>query len=234
MATTRTAKKTTPTQRDTAKKTPARRSPAKKTPTRRPAAKTTVPALPKRPRDFMTDGQGFAIVAARMVGITTHRIRDWRDHHNGTITRPLRDGSLLHYDVPTRTLTWQATCPMGATHVYRLHTPSAAAAARIHADRCTETHATFTHIPRLTEDELTELGIHTGPTLAKQLPGEPPTESIPVPIPARPRVLADQLTRARSANADTQPLSRADIDADIDAGLTARADQETPKEHPEP
>jgi hypothetical protein len=118
---------------------------------------------------------------------------------------------------------------MGATHIYRLDTPSTAAAARVHADRCTETHASLTHIPRLTRDELTELGIHTGPTWARQLPGEDPiTETIPVPIPARPRVLGDQLTRARSAAADTQPLPI----ADIHAGLTARADTEAPKDHP--
>ncbi|MFG2359443.1 hypothetical protein [Streptomyces sp. NPDC048521] len=200
MTTTRTAKKTTP----------ARKNPAKKTPTRRPAAKKTTPPLPKRPRDFMTDGQGYAIVSARMVGITTPHIRDWRDHRDGQITRPLTDDngarSLLHYDLPTRTLTWQATCPMGATHIYRLDTPSTAAAARVHADRCTETHASLTHIPRLTRDELTELGIHTGPTLAKQLPGEPTTESIPVPIPTRPRALGDALTRAHTAAADTQPI----------------------------
>ena len=233
MATTRTAKKSTPAQRDTAKKTtPARKTPAKKTPARRPAAKTTAPAaLPKRPRDFMTDGQGYAIVAARMVGITTDHIRDWRDHHNGEITRSLGDGSLLHYDLPTRTLTWHATCPMGATHIYRLDTPSTATAARVHVERCTETHATFDHIPRLSQDELTALGLHSGPTWARQLPGEDPiTETIPVPVPARPRALGDALTRAKTSAAETQPLSR----ADIDAGLTARADYETPKDHPQP
>ncbi|MYW46342.1 hypothetical protein GT346_24245 [Streptomyces sp. SID161] len=174
----------------------------------------------------MTDGQGYATVAARLAGITTPHIRDWRDHGNGQITRPLTDGSgmrsLLHYDQATRTLTWHTHCPMGATHIYRLDTPSTAAAARVHADRCTETHATLTHIPRLTDNELTELGLHTGPTLAKQPPGEPTTESIPVPIPARPRVLADQLTRAHTGTAETQPIP------------VITADAEAAKEHPQP
>ncbi|MET8585684.1 hypothetical protein ABZX39_33175 [Streptomyces collinus] len=229
-----TTKKTTPAQRDAAKKTPARKTspPTKKTGSRRPAAKKTAAApLTGRPRDFMTDGQGFAIVAARMVGITTEHIRDWHDHHDGSITRALADGSHLHYDLPTRTLTWQATCPMGATHVYRLESPSTAAAARVHADRCTETHATFTHLPRLSRDELNALGIHTGPTWARTLPGEDEiTETIPVPIPVKERVLGDQLTRTRTATADTQPLDT----REIAAGLTARADNDQPKGHPEP
>lgn len=230
MATTRTPKKTTPSQRDAAKKTtPARKTAtAKKTTARKPAAKkATPPPLPKRHRDFMTDGQGFATVAARIVGIPTLRINDWRDHNDGTVTRALGDGT-LHYTVATRTLRWQATCRMGATHTYRIDDPRMAMDARMRAATCNQPHADLTHLKRLTRDELAELGIHTGPTWAKHLPGEPDTETIPVPLPAKPRVLGDQLTRAHSANADTQPLNQ----QDIAAGLAARDEQ--PKEHPQP
>ena len=234
MATSRTAKKTTPSPRGTAnQKAPAaRKAPAKKQTTRRPAKKSTAP-LPKRQKPFLTDIQAHATIASRLAGITTERIRDWRDHRDGTATRPLADGSHLHYELKTRTLTWQAICPMGATHVYVLDRPSTAAAARLHTDRCTETHATFTHIPRLTRQEWTALGIDTSPSWARpDLPGEDPiTETIPVPLPVRARALGDELAHARSATADTQPMSR----DDIDAGLAQRAaDNEDPKEHPQP
>lgn len=51
----------------------------------------------------------------------------------------------------------------------------------------------------------------------------------PQPNPAV-RALGDALTRARTAAADTQPLTL----TDITAGLEARADTETPKGHPQP
>ncbi|MFF0009526.1 hypothetical protein ACFYQT_39730 [Streptomyces tibetensis] len=213
--------------------TPAKKATAAKKTTTRAPRKTTTPAtrklslvkprkdLPSRPRHFMTDIQGYATLAARLAGIPTPSIRDWHDHHDGTATRTLTDGSHLHYTLETRTLRWQALCPMGATHEYVLDTPSTACAVRVHADRCTETHATFTHIPRLTRDELTALGVHTGPTWARpDLLGDAITETIPVPDEA--------LTRATASAADTQSLSRDDI-AD---GLKARADQDAAREHP--
>lgn len=51
----------------------------------------------------------------------------------------------------------------------------------------------------------------------------------PQPNPAV-RALGDALTRAKTAAADTQPLTL----ADITNGLEARADAEVPKEHPQP
>jgi hypothetical protein len=51
----------------------------------------------------------------------------------------------------------------------------------------------------------------------------------PLPNPAV-RALGDALTRARSATAETQPLSA----QDIAEGLAARADNDTAKEHPQP
>jgi hypothetical protein len=51
---------------------------------------------------------------------------------------------------------------MGATHQYILDTPSTAAAARVHADRCTTPHTDLSKVTPLTADELAELGIlHT-------------------------------------------------------------------------
>lgn len=215
----------------TTKQTPAKKTtakpPAKKT-SRKPAARKTAAPMVKRPHDFMTDGQGFAIVAARIAGITTPHIRDWCDHHDGTLTRALTDGT-LHYNVPTRTLTWQAACRMGAVHTYPIDSPSTATAARVHAATCSEVHADLTGMPPLTRDELAELGIHTGPMWALHLPGEPDTVSKVIPLPCKRRALGDELTRAKTAAADTQPLN---LD-DIHAGLTERAD-DTAKEHPEP
>jgi hypothetical protein len=51
----------------------------------------------------------------------------------------------------------------------------------------------------------------------------------PTPNPSV-RALGDGLTRAKTATAETQPLNQ----AEITAGLEARADTETPKGHPEP
>ncbi|HEY3479742.1 MAG TPA: hypothetical protein VGL02_12670, partial [Streptomyces sp.] len=155
-ARTRTAKKTAEAAPAPAKKAAAARK-TTATASRRPASKRTprkpAPGTPKlslvKPRrelpvrdlPFMTDTQGYATLAARMVGILTIRIRDWRDHRNGTCTRQLRDGSTLHYNLETRTLTWQAVCRMGAVHQYKLDSPSMACAARLHADGCREMHA---------------------------------------------------------------------------------------------
>jgi hypothetical protein len=228
--------------RKTTTSAPAKKTAAKKTTTRAPR-KTTKPRLslvkptpprpdvPGRTRPFMTDTQGYATLAALIVGITTVRIRDWHDHRDGTATRRLRDGSHLHYDLPTRMLTWQAVCPMGAIHEYQLASPSIAIAARVHADRCTQLHADLTKVKPLTADELEALGILQTPTWARPaLPGEPATESIPVPLPDRePRALADHLTRSDSSPTDTQPLP----EGEIAAGLAARADTDQPKEHPQ-
>jgi hypothetical protein len=121
---------------------------------------------------------------------------------------------------------------MGAVHEYVLDSPSTAIAARVHNARCSALHADLTRIPALTVDELTELGILHAPTWAKRLPGEEPiTETIPVLVAEpKPRTLADQLAHSTSPTADTQPITR----ADIEAVFVTRADQETPKGHPEP
>ena len=247
---TRTAKKTTTsTPAPAAKKTTAKRTPAKPRTPRARTRKTTGPALslvkprpdlPVRSRDFMTDTQGYATLAALMVGITTVHIRDWRDHRNNTCTRKLRDGSTLHYNLDTRTLTWQAVCRMGAVHQYQLATRSGACAARLHADACAHLHADLSTVPALTADELEALGLLQTPTWAQKVPGDTPiTETIPVPLPTpapEPRALADTLAHSDTGTAETQPMSK---DA-IAEGLAARAQQhaadndQAPKEHPQP
>jgi hypothetical protein len=223
--------KKTPTKRATPTK-PRTRAP-RKTPPTLSLVKTRTP-LPARNKPFMTDIQGYATLAARIVGIHTPHIRDWNDHGDHTATRPLQDGT-LHYNQKTRTLTWQATCRMGAVHTYLLDSPSTAAAARIQAATCQQIHADLSTVQRLTTDELEALGLLQTPTWARNdLLGDDITETIPVPLPDRkPRALADQLAHSGSSTDDTHPLSL----GDIAEGLAARAqdaDTETPKEHPQP
>ncbi len=246
MARTSSPRKTTPAKKTTAaaaKKTTAARKPA----TTRPRKTTTKKAagtprlslvkpptsLPRRPRDFMTDVQGFATLAARIAGITTDYITDWRDHSDGTATRPLTDGSTLHYTLETRTLRWQAICPMGAVHEYELTNPSTAVAARVHTDRCTTPHADLSTIQPLSRRELHDLGLHTGPTWARpDIAGDAITESIPVPLDTRrARALADELAHSNTGTADTQPLSTDQIREHIARQL---ADDDIAKEHPQP
>jgi hypothetical protein len=223
---------TGPAKKTTARKTtPAKRT-ARKTPTAPPVSlvKPRKP-LPTRPHPFMTDIQGYATLAARIASIYTPRITAWIDHRDGTATRPLQDGT-LHYRHNPRALTWQATCRMGAVHTYRIDSPSTAGAARVQAATCRELHHDLSTVQRLTADELEALGILQAPTWAlPALPGEPATESIPVPLRDRqPRALADHLARSDSSTTDTQPLPA----EQIAAGLTARADNDQLKEHPQP
>ncbi|MFE0207065.1 hypothetical protein [Streptomyces sp. NPDC058985] len=217
-----TAKKTTPSKKTAAKKTTAGPRTRKPTQPRLSLVKPT-PTRPTRALDFIADTQIYAVHAARQAGLPTHRIRDWRDHRDGTATRPLTDGSTLHYTHTTRTLRWQATCPMGAVHEYTLTTPSTAAAARVHAARCQQPHADLAAIPPLTPDELADLGILHAPTWAQPvLLGDAITETIPVPT--------GTVARAAASATATQPLST----REIAAGIAARADNDTAKEHPQP
>ena len=142
-----TAKKTAAAKKTTAPRTRKAATAKKTTPPSAPTPRLSLvkPAdlragLPTRARGWMTDTQGPATLAARLVGIPTRRIRDWRDHRDQTATRALVDGSLLHYTLATRTLAWHALCPQGAIHAYTLTSPSTAAAARVHADRCKTAH----------------------------------------------------------------------------------------------
>jgi hypothetical protein len=225
-----TAKKTaTPAKKTTAARAPRTRktTTAKKTtPARLSLVKPTPPRPERAPRnrDFITDAQIYATHAAKAAGIPVHRIREWTDHQDGTATRILTDG-YLHYTHNTRTLTWRATCRMGALHTYVLDSPSTAAAARVQAATCEELHADLSTVPPLTADELEAEGLLQTPTWARpdDLAGEI-TATIPVP--------AEPVIRATASAADTQPMSK----QAIAEGLAARAaaDAEQPKEHPQP
>lgn len=231
-ARTRTAKKTTPADPGPApvKKTatrPARKRTPRKTTATTPAAPKLSLVKPRKPlltrdRLFVTDAQIYATHAARTAGLPVHRIRDWTDHHDGTATRILTDG-YLHYTHPTRTLTWRATCRMGALHTYILDSPATAARARIQAANCQELHADLTTIPPLTANELEALGLLQTPTWARpdHLAGQI-TATLPVP--------EEPIHRATASASDTQPLP---LD-EIAAGIAARAavDNDTLKEHP--
>lgn len=140
MARTSSARKTSP-----AKKTAAAKKTANKTHTTPRPRKQLLDlraGLPTRTRDWMTDLQGYATLHALLAGITTPHIQDWHDHHDGTTTRALDDGSHLHYTQATRTLTWQVACPMGAVHEYTLRTPADTDTAQAGADTCTRPHWT--------------------------------------------------------------------------------------------
>ena len=237
MADTRSARKTStprPAKKTAVKKTaarPPRKSTAKKTTTARLSLVKPRKQLPTRDREFVTDPQIYATHAARKAGLPIHRIRDWTDHADGTATRILQDGT-LHYTHPTRTLTWQATCRMGAVHTYVLDSPSTAASARVQAATCEQAHADLSTIRPLTGGELAQLGLLNTPTWARpdHLAGEI-TATIPVPLAGqRDRALGDALAHSTSGVADTQPLST----DDITAGLAARADNDQLKEHPQP
>lgn len=229
----RTAKKTAeaPAKKTTAKRTTAAATrPARKRAPRKNTAGApklslvkTRDELPVRDKPFMSDAQGLATLAARMVGILTPRITAWTDHPDGTTTRPLQDGT-LHYTQATRTLTWQATCRMGAVHTYLLDSPATAAAARVQAATCTQPHADLSTVQPLTRDELEALGLHTGPTWARpDLLGDDISATIRIPLPTqRERALGDELTRSGAGVDETQPIP------------TLNPDTEMPKEHPQP
>lgn len=245
MTSTRAAKKATAATPAVAKKATGRKTTAGSRPATKRTPRKITPGAPKlslvKPRKplpvrdlpFMTDPQGYATLAARIVGIHTTNIRDWRDHRDNTCTRQLRDGSTLHYNLTTRTLTWQAVCRMGATHEYILATHSGACAARLHADACKELHADLTTIPRLTADELAELGLLHTLTWSQQVPGDDPiTDTIPVPLPERERALADTLAHSAGATDETQPMFTQAIADHIADRLAADTDQT--REHPQP
>ena len=125
-------------------------------------------------------------------------------------------------------------CPHGATHTHTIHSALDLRSARLITQDCDRRHA------EPTEHDGVELDWDKaiGPRQPAQravfpvpVPGENTVSKTVLALPATRRVLADQLTRTpRTTAADTQPIPR----ADIEAGLTARADHDHAKEHPEP
>ena len=105
---------------------------------------------------------------------------------------------LLHYQHQPRQLTWIALCPQGTHHTYELAAPGDLQAAERHLGWCRDPHKKPSDVQ----------------TLAKAH--------------ALARVLGDDLAHSTNAAAETQPLTR----DQIDAGLADRA-REHPDQDPE-
>lgn len=201
------------------------------TPAGQPAKKKTQARrkpLPVRDiPEFMSDRQIGATYAAHLVGIPT-RITGWADLPDGTALYAHPNGDRLTYQPGTRLITGYFPCLLGSHHAYPLPDASSVTAARVDAARCDTPHY---DPPGLTEAELAELGLDAQPQTAADapttpipaVPGDQPTESIPVitPIPA-PRALADTLAHSDKSAEDTQTLDVSEL----------RADHDQPEEHP--
>ncbi|MFJ4473301.1 hypothetical protein ACIP2X_38205 [Streptomyces sp. NPDC089424] len=251
MATTRTATDTTG-KRGTAKKTttkpPAKQTPAKRA-TARPAAKKTTPAPtktatprpahaepdrinlhknhppaptlvdlrpplrirrrvfvgPHKPTELAAIRAALASAAARL----PIPVRAW----NGP-TAHLHDGTTLTHtpayattDQPPQFIA-HIPCPHGATHEYLIRSARDLAGARAVTSLCQVSHGS--------PDQDTAIR-HGAPAVAQ-------------PKPPAAFQLREGVRRAQALHDDTEPLNR----DDIDAGLTARADTDSPKEHPQP
>lgn len=236
--------KKTPTKKATGTRTPrtnttakaaAPKAPAKKTTTRKTAAtepgkatkkatttaartKTTPAAVKKATAwpEFITHKMINAHYQARLHGLPTRNIRDWRELPAGIAALHFPSGARLDHtpeqDAPFHALT---PCPHGHIHRHPCRTPGDLTQAQQTAKDCTE-HA-----------EPGRSGTQVNIAITRV------TSSAPVPAPSVtsiPRPLGDQLTHSTTDTTDTQPLSAQEI-ADT---LTARADHEQPKGHPEP
>ncbi|MFJ7297603.1 hypothetical protein [Streptomyces collinus] len=231
------------------KKAPARKAPAKKSPTKRatakaapvnkttagpapkPAAKTPAKkALPKTaPLNTVTvlhpqvsvrrkvfvgplGANEIAAVRAALAAASAALpvpVRSW----NGPQAQ-LADGLLLiHNPGPDRIFTANIACPHGAIHGWPIRTRDDLTEARAVTRICQTRHTAPDETTGLDWDRAITQGV------------TPLTQ--PVVKVSR---LTEGLKTAKKAVADTQGLSR----DDIDAALTNRADTETPKEHPQP
>jgi hypothetical protein len=238
------SKTTTPAKKAPARKTPAKKSPAKKAtaktapvnkttegPAPKPAAKTPAkkalpkaaalntvtvlhPQVPVRRRIFVGPMGATEIAAVRAALAAASAalpvpVRAW----NGP-TAQLADGLLLiHNPGPDRIFTANIACPHGAIHGWPIRTRDDLTEARAVTRICQTRHATPDETTGLDWDRAITHGV------------TPLTQ--PVVKVSR---LAEGLKTAKKAAADTQGLSR----DDIDAALANRADTDQPKEHPEP
>lgn len=252
-----TAKKATPGKAP-AKKTPAKQTPAKKTTARKAAAKATgntttkaattaartkpTPAAVKKTTvrpEFITHKMITAHYQARLHGLPTRNIRDWKELPTGVAAIHFPSGARLDHtpkdDAPFHANT---PCPGGSIHRQPIRTSTDLANAEKTAKNCTEHAATaaaaniaVTRVTPTTEPAKnangTERQDHESgrrvPTWDRpDLPGDAITKTIPVP--------AEPVHRATASAADTQPMSK----QAITDGLAARAtDTETAKEHPD-
>jgi hypothetical protein len=244
------AEKKAPSRRAPAKRAAAEKAPAKKTPARKTAATEpgkatkkattsaartkTTPAAAKKASawpEFITHKMITAHHQARLRGLPTRNIRDWRDLPDGTAAIHFPSGARLDH-TPTEDAPFHANtpCPAGSIHRHPVRTPADLADAEKAAKDCTEHTATAAAVNiavtrvNPTPEPTEAASCRRIPTWALQLPGDGPiTKTIPIP--------EEPVVRATASAAQTQPMPLNDI-AD---GLAARtADSEQPKEHPEP
>ncbi|MEZ7005614.1 hypothetical protein [Streptomyces sp. AD55] len=210
--TTTSARKTTTKAKSTAAKNAT-------TPTRKPRAKKPAPKpttvdlrkpLPTRPRPIIGPiGVHKQATARAILASATAQLPIPHLTWNGP-TAHLTDGTLLTH-TPTHattnqppTFTAHVPCPHGAIHPYLIRSAQDLAAARATTATCETPHS----------------GMNTDQALREGI--------TPTTPPKTPPVLALR-EGIRRAHEDTQPLST----DEITAGLTARADNEEPKEHPD-
>ncbi|MFE6412618.1 hypothetical protein ACFVOR_37425 [Streptomyces sp. NPDC057837] len=201
----------------TTSKAPAKQTAKKPLPAAAPVNDTATPAPPKlrARRKVFTGPMGATEQAAVRAALAAARaalpipVRAWHGSQ-----AQLADGTLLiHNPGPDRHFTAHIACPHGAIHGWPITTHHDLAEARAVTRICQTPHTE----PDPTEDLDWDKAIRAGVTPLTQ-----PTVKV--------SPLTEGLKRAKKAAADTQGLSR----ADIDTGLAARADHDQPKEHPQP
>lgn len=230
------AKKTTARKATTRKTAAAEPGKATKKATTSAARTKSTPAPVKKATawpEFITHKMITAHYQARLHGLPTLAIRDWRELPDGTAALHFPSGARLDH-TPAEDAPFHANtpCPHGSIHRHPVRTPADLTEAEQTAKDCTE-HAgsaksaniALTPVTPASKPEPAEAKKPTTPPL--DAIGEAPTQSIRVPIPLLKqthRTLGDQLTKSGNGVADTQPMSTAQIAAHI---------AETAKEHPQ-
>jgi hypothetical protein len=144
-----------PAKRAAAEKAPAKKTPARKTAATEPgkatkkattsAARTkTTPAAVKKTSawpEFITHKMITAHHQARLRGLPTRNIRDWRDLPDGTAAIHFPSGARLDH-TPTEDAPFHANtpCPAGSIHRHPVRTPADLADAEKAAKDCTDWH----------------------------------------------------------------------------------------------
>jgi len=200
-----------------AKKT-ATKPPAKKAPARKPAAKKALPKTTPVNRKTVVDLRR-PLPIRRKVFVGPMGVQEQ------AAIRAALAAAAARLPVPVRA--WHGPTAHLTDGTLITHTP---------AHATTETTPTFQVAIRCPHGATHAYTIHTAQELhrARQITAlcEQRTDAAPQDPQPNPKVraLGDALTHAHTTSADTQPLTRADIDAHI----ANHADTETPKEHPQP
>ncbi|MFE9812356.1 hypothetical protein [Streptomyces sp. NPDC005548] len=138
-------------------------------------------------------------------------VRTW----NGS-TAHLTDGTLvIHNPGPDRRFTAHIACRHGAIHGWPIHTERDLRTARALTHACERPHTAPADDSNLNYDHAISLGV--GP--------------IPQPKPSVVLALREGVHRAKATQAETQPLSLAEI---ADGVANRTPDTDTAKEHPQP